>query len=427
MTCTLITILGTIGPQQSRENRATYRLSAELATHFTLPREQYTNTLPLLLEFARQMNADLIPLSTESARKIQQDVLAAEGMEPSLLDGAVIIREDDFEATFAAINDELAKANEVILDVSHGFRHLPILATVSMIIHNITDSGKIRHILFAKEIERQRHYEVIDLRKYLDIANMAYILQTFQQNYTVVKNVTVNDKDFCNLLEDLSEFSSHILANSLKFLMRGDDPFIQKIRDKLNRLRNEQGASFSSLLDTTIGHFKELASIAGKPDHERLYGLSREMCKRGYLLNAITLLYEALAAYAYDVIRQNSHEKLLKKARDKAYKTGKLYKFFNASLGIFLFDQKEHNGFGSDFAEVQSRLSDFYEVKSEIVSQHLADFQKLARSIKKIRNNLAHGNTGESIKDVAGEVERQLTSFNDLCLQCNILQVKKEE
>jgi len=67
-------------------------------------------------------------------------------------------------------------------------------------------------ILFTKEIKPKEVYEFIDLKRYLDLANIAYALTTFERNYTVASNVKVEDKNFQKLLDDLSKFSQHILV-----------------------------------------------------------------------------------------------------------------------------------------------------------------------------------------------------------------------
>ena len=94
---------------------------------------------------------------------------------------------------------------------------------VDVIIHNVRDIDKIEMILFTKEIKPKEVYEFIDLKRYLDLANIAYALTTFERNYTVASNVKVEDKNFQKLLDDLSKFSQHILVKGTS--KKGMKPF----------------------------------------------------------------------------------------------------------------------------------------------------------------------------------------------------------
>lgn len=61
-----------------------------------------------------------------------------------------------YPAIFRQLSDILAREQEIVVDISHSFRHLPSLMMVDMIMENVRHSGKIRHILFAKELKPLR-------------------------------------------------------------------------------------------------------------------------------------------------------------------------------------------------------------------------------------------------------------------------------
>ena len=60
------------------------------------------------------------------------------------------------------INDK--KYEKIIIDVSHGFRHLPILMIIDSVIANFDERDRIEKIIFTKQIEENERYEIIDLQ-----------------------------------------------------------------------------------------------------------------------------------------------------------------------------------------------------------------------------------------------------------------------
>lgn len=84
------------------------------------------------------------------------------------------------------MNETINQYDEVIVDVSHGFRHLPILMVVDLIIQNFQDTSKIKQILFAKEIDKHEKdkkgvYEIIDLKEYLTLQISLLFLQLLKK------------------------------------------------------------------------------------------------------------------------------------------------------------------------------------------------------------------------------------------------------
>ena len=121
------------------------------------------------------------------------------GTRPNISD------EKDYDIVFKQINELLNDYDEVIIDVSHGFRHLPILMTINLIVQNIVNSKKITSILFAKEIVKFKEYEMIDLVGYLDLSNIAFTLARFSENYTVSRNIHFRDKTYQELVDSLNQ------------------------------------------------------------------------------------------------------------------------------------------------------------------------------------------------------------------------------
>ncbi|MGB2553800.1 hypothetical protein ACPF04_11670, partial [Campylobacter sp. MOP51] len=56
-------------------------------------------------------------------------------------------------------------------------------------------------------------------------------------------------------------------------------------------------ASFKNSLDEIQDHIKELEAICQKPISQKLYEMAKILNPKGYLLNSITLLFEAVGYY----------------------------------------------------------------------------------------------------------------------------------
>lgn len=153
----VITILGTSGNPNAP---AQYIFFDEQA--YT-----YANTLPMLLEIYGK-DCDIIAFYTKDAKTHNSEILnfykeknqkfANLNIDNFFKEQFFIKNEKDFTQIFAQIDQAISdsKYNQIIIDVSHGFRHLPILMTIDMIIQNFSDLDKIEKIIFGKEIQKQK-------------------------------------------------------------------------------------------------------------------------------------------------------------------------------------------------------------------------------------------------------------------------------
>jgi len=129
---------------------------------------------------------------------------------------------------------------------------------VNLIIASIKDIDKIEHIFFAKEIISRKEYEIIDLLDYIGLAKLSFVLETFNENYTVGNRLIFKNSKYQDLVDSLRIISSHILANSLKTLVEKDNNLVSQTIAKLNSLKQEDKniATFSKSIDNIIQHLK---------------------------------------------------------------------------------------------------------------------------------------------------------------------------
>ena len=291
----VVTILGIGRAKEKFEDRPIYRYDDKLGSFYSLKKQRYTNMLPLLIDNFGEQN--IMPIFTKDAKDTNIEVLKKEFdieyceffKDENFIDG-----DKDFYKILRIINDVTSNNEEYIIDLTHGFRHIPILATISLISQNLNNTDKIKHIFFAKEIKFQEDYEIIDLKEYLELANMSYMLETFDKNYTVSFVAAFKNEDFENLRGELTKFSNDILANSLKALENRFDIVLQYIE---NIKKNEQIFTFKASLDKIKEHIEDLKRISRKKDFQKLYEIAKVLNKKGYLLNAITLLFEGIGYY----------------------------------------------------------------------------------------------------------------------------------
>ena len=408
----IITILGLISKNEEI-GIPIYRYDDKLKGSFSLKRERYINMFSLLIDnFGAQ---DIVPIFTQLAKKIQIGVLKEEFQneyneifnDRNFIDG-----EKDFYKILRIINDATSDDDKYIIDLTHGFRHIPILATISLISKSLSNTEKIKHIFFAKEIEPKKEYEIIDLKEYLELANMSYVLETFNHNYTVSLVSKFKNKNFCNLVSRLSTISNHILSNSLKALNKDVDKILSDI-DFI--LKNEQIETFKGSLEDIQRHIRELQEIGKEKDSIKFYRMSRILNSKGYLLNAITLLFEAIGYYCAERFECFGDDI---KAHINNFKNSRKFNAYDLTHESRTIVKKMRLRNGAYLTSIA--VQDNIQKKLESIKT-LGAFRDFIKDAEKLRNNLAHGNANERIEDSKQELSRLLDKYNSFCIQQNIL------
>jgi len=449
----IITILGIQGGfvTSSKEvkftkfsNKANYYFEGQ--THPENSKE-YFNTLPLLIE--KYSDYEVIPIFTEDAKIFNEKVLL-EGyphLSLSFNDDFLIKDEKDFKAFFHLVEKSINSFDEVIVDVSHGFRHLPILMIIELIIQNFQDTKKIQKILFAKEIrrhekEQQGLYEIIDLKEYLEIANITFLLTTFEKNYTVSSHISFSKKEFQKLAQNLNSFSEHFLSNSLKTLIDGD--IIDEILKEFETLKNNNDISgFKLYLDTIGKHLEEIRELRDKDEFTKLQTLAHIMFMRGYMLNAITLLFESIGWLSVEILRRTSIEVakhidyFMEHLIDKRDPPARFsnYALVNTSRnfikltiggdgfkGDYLFnpetidwsEAKLKNNTPKPKEKIKKIHKTMENALYKIQRDDIYTFVKLIEDLEGLRNNLAHGNSSQKIDNVRSEYKRVESELKDI-------------
>ena len=428
----VVTILGK-GYVKEAEERPIYEYDEKLKNSYSLKKQRYTNMLPLLIDNFGVQN--IVPIFTEDARDDQIKVLEKEFKTShiEIFNNKNFIRGDtDFYEILRIINEATNEDNEYIIDLTHGFRHIPILATISLISQSLSDTNKIKHIFFAKEIINQKEYEIIDLKEYLELANMSYMLETFDKNYTVSFVAAFENEDFENLRGELTKFSNDILANSLKALENRFDVVLQYIE---NIKKNEQIFTFRTSLDKIKEHIENLKQISTKIDYQKLYEVAKVLNKKGYLLNAITLLFEGIGYYCVSGLEKISPkvEAYVREFKNSGFFDS--YDLTNQSRNLIKIGREMKSYlFGTEKAQTHFGLSEkkakeyLGDIKNSICNKleripDIEGFKNFIITAEKLRNNLAHGNSSDEIANTKLNFKRLLEDYKKFCIKDDILGV----
>jgi CRISPR-associated DxTHG motif protein len=374
----IVTILGTL-------NKSTaYYFKDESLDISQIKVGDYENMLPLLYDSYKDTpDISIIPIYTVEALKAQQELIP----DFSLKDAGFEIDEENFDAIFYTINQILAdeKYDEFIVDITHGFRHLPILATVSMIINNFQNASRISHILFAKEIEKYKKYEIIDLKNYLEIANISFVLNTFDDNYTVANHI--KSKKYNTLIIALNDFSNDIMALNLSNLNESSLPNLIQELDKI-----QDGS-----IKTMAQELKKNLLVDFVFEEKRyltFYKISKNLLEKNYILPSLSLLYESIRIYLKTAIKQDYPmivQKIEKYFDDDLYKIGDFFK--NLGKEKQTFNDLKEGGLQKIITEQEYK-------KLQERFPHRMSTPALMKEIMNTRNDLSHANSKEKFSTI---------------------------
>lgn len=432
----VITILGLAGGKIDKSGEA-INFKSKHKYYFNkednLPK--YSNTLPLLIDKYSD-NYDIVPLFTKEAKLVQEKILKESENKEDFLnifnEANLIKNENDFDALLSLISNTIEKYNKVIVDITHGFRHMPIMATINLIMENIKDIDKVEHIWFAKEIIKaepgiEGEYHLIDLKKYLDLASLSFIIKNFKDNYTISSTIKISDNRYKELLVHLNQFSKDIMALSTNNLFYKTYP---KLNSILEKMKNDPLLS-SDLI--TLQKELEIFKYHNYKRYKLYYKLAENLNKKEYLLQAIALIAEAKGFYIKSSIKsisQNIYNYIenieIKIENEENYNRHSKYtyyqlnqeckKIYSNTLSKILNDDYFFN-------------KNFYYIKDKNILKEIKESMNFNRNFKDfiwhdLRNQLVHANSIENIENAKNLIDKEIQKFKQYCIVDNILNCK---
>lgn len=412
----VITILGMQGGDVNHK-KAEYYFESNRTDQ-----NEYYNTLPLLIEkYSNKYN--IVTIYTKEAKQANEIVLEKSGVSNIEFHEKNLIKDDkNFNDIFKIIDEAIEEYDEIIVDVSHGFRHLPILMTVDLIIQNFQNTNKVKKILFAKEIEKFKLYEMMDLKEYLDLANISFILTSFEKNYTVANHIKA--KKYKILIEKLNDFSNDIMALSLNNLFETTAKGLQVELDKVKDISIQRQAQ------TLKEKIQILTTHEGKKRFQTYFDLAQDLFEKNYMLLSLSLLNESVRLYIKSAIKVNhkeSVEAIERAFNNDLYQIGDFFtKFKNDKYSYDKFKNSWEKENGSKNIPLLSY--EFNALKQAFPQYLLAEHkykispkpQSLIDAIAYTRNNLAHGNVKDSFSSIQESIKELLTDYEKNCIKRNL-------
>jgi hypothetical protein len=377
----IITFTGTAGTRFSDgkyllTNRASYYYNDKIF-------EEY-NTLPLLIK--EHKDYDIIALFTKDSKQVQKIVLEEDNISYNFENKFFINDVNNNKDIFRIINNILREYESVIFDVSHGFRNLPIIAIINIIIENIKESNKIDKILFAQEQIRNKDYKIIDLRNYLDMANIAFAIRSFLSTFKVPE-LDIDSK-FYNALK---EFSIHLTSNQFKDIFEKDIKNLKIIIEE----KKEELQFINTQMDELLKLISNIEDKENSENYQKFTFFSNLFLEKEYFLHSSSYLIEGITLYISETL------KAIKLYNGNPYDYNDQQKVLSFVKGVI--DKKIFN-LPNPY---------FFDINYESIKK----FDELRERAANIRHNLAHINLNRNYKNLDTNIKSIIDDFKSLVIK----------
>ena len=231
----------------------------------------------------------------------------------------------------------------------------------------------------------------------------------------------------------LSEFSEHILANSIITLIDSDNALVDRILLAIDKIDNKDIMGLENYLRPIRMHLQNLQRFKHYDRDLKLYHLSRQLTMKGYFLNAITLLDEAIGFYCAESFKNidNEVKEHIDNFLHQDSKRAPLYKVSSESKAMIKLMNGANNYLakkikGSREREDTSHINrKILKYLKTIDKNELKAFRKFITDTDNLRNNLAHANSSEPLEQIKENMEDLLERFNMFCQSEDILGLKR--
>ena len=419
----IIAILGLAGKKDGNLIKATYSKDAEL--DLPLKNGAFHNSTHCLIDSFGE-NATYTFIGTSKSIKYQNDIFDTlppckaifEKYPPLELQDSNEI-EEIFHQIIESIKNTQSK--NIILDITHGFRHQPIIASFASILGQIYTKKSIT-ILFAKtqgkDSQGRDSFQYISLERYSQISLIALCLQTFTQTLRVPE-MKINEP----FIITLTNFSNALHANAFSQIFE----LLDKVNNELKKAKDSiRFKGLENVLNEVENILEVFKNIQNTPkDYNKYYKLARLMHDKKYYLISATYISEAISLYILDNLKQKGYF-------TKRQKNGEPYKVQQAIKSfVYLFDDNLHNTYETIKNECYGKCkfyldnSEVDELESFIRKNYLNDFKylyKLTAQIDDIRNSLVHITSAKDLPQTfQSDLQQIIESFNQKCLKNDCL------
>jgi len=387
----IISILGTSGAFKNRDNCTPLRdeegkIKFQSAKYDSKVLGKKSGVCKNATEFLlKRYNDKFVFIGTRCAIDFQKIILkkSLKGKDVEY----VVIEDDSLDDIFEKILELLQHNKEVILDITHGFRHQPIMAIFASTLSQFLERKNLK-IIFAKEIVMFQEYRYIYLTEYIEITQISLLLTGFIRtlNFIPVQNMQLLKN------EVFENFSKSLLSNDLK----GVEKNYALLSSELNRLKqNEELKHISNLIEKVEAELRPLALFAPLLHFQKYIFLAKLTVEKNYIIVAYTYIFESLREYCVN-------------------------RFEDICLSIKFQDDYAKN------QAVMTTIGNIYWASSgtEILKKYKGIYkknktefkkvQKLYDKIRKRRNALAHINKTKDFEDIKRDLKKIIAKVEAL-------------
>lgn len=387
----IIAILGKAG--KDREGnlvKSTYSKDSDLKIN-ELANGEFINSTHCLIESFGE-SATYTFLGTSDSIEFQQNIFANLPQCKAIFETnkPIVLGDNELESVFHQILESIKSTHEnnIILDITHGYRHQPIIASFASTLGQINTQKSIT-LLFAKELKPREEYQYISLEKYSQISLIALSLQTFVQTLSVPNIV---DKKEYPFIDTLTRFSNALHANAFAQIFGQ----LNNTKNELQKIKNSvRFGGLEKILDEVeriLNTFETIKNI--KEQYKQYYEISRFMNEKGYYLIAITYIKEAIPLYVSDKLKDFTKRNV--RPYDKSKAIEEMIK--GNPLDRSVFDDVEY-------------------LDKKLKEQNFDGLKKMIENISKIRNDLAHINPKpKELTEIKKTLNSTLEDFKNKCL-----------
>lgn len=371
----IISILGTAGRDFKTKEPVSFFYDCELLEKES---RNFCNSLDMLLQ--HYPNEEGYFIGTKVAIDFQKKLLKFDKKKHHFIE----VEDDSLDDIFEKILELLNKSNETILDITHGFRHQPIMAIFASTLSQFLDRKDLK-IIYAKEKERFKSYEYIYLNEYIEITQISLLLTGFIRtlNFIPVQNMKLlNNQVF-------EDFSKSLLSNDIKGVERN----YTLLKNELVELQqNEELKHISNLITKVKNELKPMEMLPYFEPYQKYIVLSKMTVEKNYLIVALAYIFESVreyCSYRFEPICKEIEFKDSYQRNDNVMKT----------IGNFRLDNK-----------ILRRYSNLYQVNK-------AEFKKVNRlynRLRKRRNALAHINQTKNFNTIKEDLKKIITEVEEL-------------
>ncbi|HFU75821.1 MAG TPA: CRISPR-associated DxTHG motif protein [Arcobacter sp.] len=411
-----ISLLGMAGDMSHRGgvNYTYYYFSKSLQKEIgNLKKNEYPNMFPLVLE--NFTDYEHIAIATSQSKKTQKEILEYEEID---FKGDFVIYDQgiDYSDLLKKLNVIMEDYDKVSIDISHGFRHLPILSILALFNQNIKSQNKIEHIFLTKEIVQFKEYEIIDLKENFEIITFSYMLSSFNNNYIVSRNLQFSNRYYQRLSDMLSQFSKYFTSNLQELLQNN---LIDEIIIEAKNILDMNVKDLEDEIVILIDNMKYIASLKDKSEWLQFYEFSKLMNLVDNYSKAIIFLNDSVGFYcleSLEKIKEFSHSI----DRYKINNAPNRFKLINDVKNLVKLDRRFQV---IDSIDNKKMILRYIENLPKI--RH---FQNFIRELEKLRNEVVHSSISLiSMQETKNKYLNLLEAFETFCIRQDVLYSNEQE